>query len=98
MEIGKALARAREKRGMTQRELASLSQLSSTYLSQIENGWKEPAIATLKLIAKALKVPLPVLFFMSMTEEDVPTEKKEAYKMLAPSLANIVDHLFLEPQ
>jgi len=96
MELGQALARAREKRGMTQRELAERANVSKTYLSQIENGKKEPLISTLRAIAAAIDVPLPVLLFLSMSELDVSPAKRDAYRMLAPSLLNIIDHLFLE--
>jgi DNA-binding XRE family transcriptional regulator len=48
----------RELRGLTARELAERTGISSAFLSEIENGKKDGGIATLKRIAQELKVTL----------------------------------------
>ena len=50
--------------------------ITSTYLSLVENGKKEPTIALIKVIAEKLVVPLPILIFSAITDEDIPVEKK----------------------
>jgi DNA-binding XRE family transcriptional regulator len=48
----------RELRGLTARELAERAGISAAFLSEIETGKKDGGIATLKRIAKELKVTL----------------------------------------
>jgi len=50
--------RLRQKRGLTQAELAKRSKLHRIYVAQIEAQTKTPSIAALERIAKALKVKL----------------------------------------
>lgn len=48
----------RELRGLTGKELAERTGISSAFLSEIENGKKDGGISTLKRIAQELKVTL----------------------------------------
>ncbi|MDL2338954.1 MAG: helix-turn-helix transcriptional regulator [Pseudomonadota bacterium] len=51
----------REHRGMTIQALAESAVLSKPYISQIEGGKRVGTAATLKKLARALKVPLDLL-------------------------------------
>jgi DNA-binding XRE family transcriptional regulator len=51
----------REKRGLTQLELATSAGISKPYLSQIETGKRQGTVETLSAIAGSLNVPLDVL-------------------------------------
>ena len=46
----------REKRGLSQRELARLCGIGESLISKYENGWGDPNTATLKLIAETLNI------------------------------------------
>jgi transcriptional regulator with XRE-family HTH domain len=46
----------REKRGLTQEELAIIAKMSKTFVGDIERGSKAPTITSLAKLAKALKV------------------------------------------
>ncbi len=48
----------RKHRGLTARELSQLTNLSAAYISEIETGKKDGSIASMKKIAKVLKVDL----------------------------------------
>lgn len=49
----------RAKNGMSQRELARKAGVSDAYIAHLETGQrKNPSLAVLKRLAKALKVPL----------------------------------------
>jgi DNA-binding XRE family transcriptional regulator len=53
---GESMLRAwRKDRGLTLKQLAEKSGLSVPYLSQLENGQKEPTIDTIKKLARAFK-------------------------------------------
>lgn len=48
----------REKKGITQLELAEQVGITQVYLSYIENGHKTPTLKTLQKLAKALDVDI----------------------------------------
>ena len=60
MKIGSVIKDIRKRKKITQTQLAELSNITQTYLSQIENNQKEPTIQTIKSIAENLAIPLPV--------------------------------------
>lgn len=91
MDIGTTIRELRKKKGLKQNELAEKAHITQAYLSKIENNSKEPTISALKDIANSLDTPLPILFFRSMTFEDVEVEKREAFKILLPSIKGMVD-------
>lgn len=94
MDLGTTIKNIRKKLRQTQGEFASSCGISQTYLSQIENNQREPNLFTLKSISNALKVPLPILFFLSMTEDDVPSNKRDAFLIVSPSVKSLVNEFF----
>jgi transcriptional regulator with XRE-family HTH domain len=52
----------RERRNLTQGELAKAAGVSQSTIAHIENGKKDPSLSTLKKIAEALDVHIAVLF------------------------------------
>lgn len=94
MDLGTTITALRKNAGFSQSELAQACAMSQTYLSQIENNKKEPHLRNLKRISEELEVPLPVLFFLSIDESDVPERKKEAFRMLFPSVKAFLKELF----
>ncbi|QEC51950.1 helix-turn-helix protein [Anseongella ginsenosidimutans] len=94
MDLGKTIKDYRVRKGYKQNEFAEKCGLTQAYLSKIENNQKEPTLAVLKTIAGALQLPLPILFFVSMTAEDVDPKKKEAYQMIESSIKGMVENFF----
>ena len=94
MELGKIIKLLAKKRGMTQKALAEEVGKSTTSISQIVNGSFNPSPATLSRIAEVLEVPVPILHFLSLSEEDIPAEKKEAFKNLYPAIVESLASLF----
>ncbi|GAB0481671.1 hypothetical protein KML24007_04170 [Alistipes indistinctus] len=94
MDIGSVIRDFRKKKKISQTQLAKLSNITQTYLSQIENNQKEPTIPTLKAIAEGLSIPLPVLLFMSIENADIPENKREAYGVISPSVKSLLDTFF----
>jgi len=94
MTIGEVIHQLRKKARISQGELADSCKISQTYLSQIETNKREPHTKTLRLISEKLGIPLPVVFFLSLTPEDVSVEKREAFKMLYPSIKAFITEFF----
>lgn len=94
MDLGTVIKNTRKKKSMTQNELASLCGITQTYLSQIEGNRKEPNLSILKVISEQLEIPLPILFFLSITEEDVDPKKRKSFENITPSIKSLVNELF----
>lgn len=89
MNLGVAIRSVRRQLGITQQELAEKSRISQTSLSQIENSVKRPSNKTINSICSVLDVPEAVLYILAMQDSDVPTNKKNVYDMLFPSIKSL---------
>lgn len=94
MDLGIKIKQIRKQKSLTQDAFAKACGITQTYLSQIENNIKEPNLATLKKISEVLNVPLPILFFLSMDDNDVDPKKREAFKLVNPSINSLVNEFF----
>jgi len=94
MDLGNNIKRIRKQKGLTQTEFASLCNITQTYLSQIESNLKEPNLSILQNISNNLNVPLPILFYLSMTEDDIEPNKREAFQIVEPSVKSLVYEFF----
>lgn len=94
MDLGVAIKSIRIQKGFKQNQFAKLCGITPSYLSQIESNNKEPNLSTLKIISNNLSVPLPILFFLSLDDDDIIEEKKEAYSIIAPSIKSLVNKFF----
>jgi transcriptional regulator with XRE-family HTH domain len=61
-EVGQQLRKLRHDRGLTLQQLAGMTELSRTFISQIEAGTANPSVGSLKKVADALGVPMGALF------------------------------------
>ena len=59
--VGNAVAAARAKKGLSQKELSALSGIDQSDLSRIERGTANPSVNTLSRIAQALDAKLTIL-------------------------------------
>tara|TARA_R110002050_G_scaffold102384_1_gene210910 strand:- start:2037 stop:2327 length:291 start_codon:yes stop_codon:yes gene_type:complete len=94
MDLGNIIKNIRKQKKLTQTEFASSCGITQTYLSQIESNQKEPNLSTLKNISNSLSIPLPILFFLSMTKEDVQPNKRKAFEIVSPSVKSLVNEFF----
>ena len=96
MDLGKTIKSIRKQRGIKQNYFAELCGISQTYLSQIENNQKEPNISVVKTICSNLNVSLPILFFLSLDESDVPDKKKQAFAIVGPTVKTLLNDLLYD--
>lgn len=94
MELGRIISLLIKRRNLTQVEVAKRIGKSTTALSQIINGTYNPNPDTLNKICKVLDVPLPVVYFLMISEDDVPEDNKEMYKLLAPNINDLLLKIF----
>ncbi|MHC5011597.1 MAG: helix-turn-helix domain-containing protein [Planctomycetota bacterium] len=70
MSVGKAILQIRQERGLTQHQVGRRARLATSYVSRIENNRVQPTMATLGRVARALDVPLSLIFQASEKGED----------------------------
>lgn len=63
MVIGDRLKALREQKDMSQGDIEKRTGLLRCYISRVENGHTVPAIETLEKMARAMQVPMYVLFY-----------------------------------
>lgn len=81
MKIGNKIKGLRKQKGFTQDKLANLSNISRTYLADIERNRYNPSMDTLSSIAKTLDVQLAQLLECNtISESDV--EDVELQKLI----------------
>ena len=80
--IGKRIKSAREKKGMTQEQLAELVNLSPMHVSVIERGNKLPRLETLINIANILDVSADVLL-QDVVNNQIKLHTSEASDLIA---------------
>ena len=80
MDLGSAIKAIRKEKKVNRKELAERSNLSITALYNIENNLSFPSKETIDRIFTSLGIPISYLMFYSITEDDVPEEKREFFK------------------
>lgn len=91
MDIATRLKFLREKNGISVYKLSKLSEVSSTYIHEIESGEKQPTVLILKKICDALDISLSA-FFSPLDNSATVTEPPSIYKydMLTPELMALI--------
>lgn len=77
LDLGNQVRNLRNKRSLTLQDLADLTGLSKPNLSQIENNFVTPPIATLLKIATALGVPIGYFFQEAPQQRNMIVVRKE---------------------
>jgi transcriptional regulator with XRE-family HTH domain len=106
MEIGDKIKQRRNELNMSLRDLAEQSDLTASYISQVERKVSVPSIESLRKISKALNVPT----FYFFLENDSPSpvvrraERRKltlpksnlTYELLTPSLSRKMEIILAE--
>lgn len=65
MNLGAAVRRVRQVRGLDQQQLAEKAGIARSHLSRIETGVNKPSLDVLLAIASSLSVPLTILILFA---------------------------------
>ena len=91
MNIGEAIKKMRASVGLSQKELAERAGISATAVCNIEKGHSFPSKDTIKAICDAMDIPVSWLLFSSITEEDVPEDKKAIFNALREPMMKVFE-------
>lgn len=75
--IGHVIKVLRTAAGLKQKDLAQSAGIKATYLSLVESGKKEPSLNVLRALAKALNVPVRMLFWESESLPEISSGKEQ---------------------
>lgn len=86
MTLGMTIKKLRKANKIGRRTMASEVGISVTALYNIEHDLSFPRKETLRRICDALGVPVAFVLISTVTEEDVPEEKREVFRFLITPL------------
>ncbi|WP_352420308.1 XRE family transcriptional regulator [Proteiniborus sp.] len=92
--VGSKVRKIRQEKGLTLNQIAEATNLTASYISQVERDIIEPSISSLRKIANVLRVPI-YIFFGDDNEERIFIKANERKKMKLPN-SNIF-YEFLTP-
>jgi len=92
--IGTVIFLLRQYRNMSIKETAFASDIGEAHLSKIERLESEPTLPTIRKIAYALNVPMPVIIFMTITPKQVPKKNSNKYAEYSNVLKRIISETF----
>lgn len=71
MNIGNAIKLCRTSKGMSLESVAKLADFSASYVSLIEAGKRDPSVKVIDALARAMKIPTPILVFLAADSSEV---------------------------
>ncbi len=105
IDVGRKIREYRKAKNLNIKELAEMTGLTSSLLSQIERNLANPSINTLKVISKALNEPLYGFFMETNDTEDLivtPNNRKKLiftenqdfiYELLTPNTKSSIEFI-----
>ncbi len=85
MKTGLIIKLLRTASRLSQEELAERLEVSRPYLSQVENGHRDPSLGFLREVSRELEIPLPLLLLQETDHDSVVMT--ELRKLLTDVLA-----------
>jgi transcriptional regulator with XRE-family HTH domain len=99
MNVGRAIRWFRQRKGISQGDVAQRAACSVSYLSLLENNKRDPTLSTVTKIANALHVPVGTLFLVASEpselgsiDERLVDELRHAIAASTPMERNEVAH------
>jgi transcriptional regulator with XRE-family HTH domain len=93
IKVGEKISEYRKSKKLNIKDLAKLTGVTSSLLSQIERGLANPSLNTLNTIAKVLEVPLFSFFTTSVNTKELVVKADKRKKMILPERENILYEL-----
>ncbi|MGL6108054.1 helix-turn-helix domain-containing protein [Romboutsia sp.] len=108
VNVSQNILKYRKSKNLTIKDLASLSGVTSSLLSQIEKGTANPSLNTIKSIASVLEVPLFNFFVSDINTKDLvvradsrkkmtfPESDSFSYELLSPNLNGSIEFMMMK--
>lgn len=83
-DLGSTIRRLREERNLSLKEVALRSDLTPSFLSQVERNLTSPSVASLRKVAQAFGVPLTALFQGPSMPENHVVRRQDRRQLIHP--------------
>jgi transcriptional regulator with XRE-family HTH domain len=93
INVGEKILEYRKSKKLNIKDLAKLTGVTPSLLSQIERGLANPSLNTINSIAKVLEVPLFSFFTTSVSTKELVVKADKRKKMILPERENILYEL-----
>lgn len=93
MKLGEKIKSIRKQKNMSLRELAQITGLSKTTLSDLENDAKNPSLETLQKVSKALEISIADLISETESEDDLVASARDSGSEILAGLSKSGDLL-----
>lgn len=93
MKLGEKIKSIRKQKNMSLRELAQITGLSKTTLSDLENDAKNPSLETLQKVSKALEISIADLISATESEDDLVASARDSGSEILAGLSKSGDLL-----
>lgn len=90
IKIGKKIVEYRRLKGITIRNFADLTGLSTSLISQLERDMGNPSLSALQSIASALNIPLFALFMGQIDNASLILRKRDRKKIYDPDHKHVL--------
>lgn len=90
MNIGSAIKIIRKQKKISQKELSEKCNISINALCQIELNNSFPQKTTIHKICDVMNIPPSYLLFFSITDEDIPEEKRFVFNTLSKTIQELL--------
>ncbi len=90
MDYGRALRICRAALKMSQQDVAKRAGITTSYLSLIESGKREPSLGTLDRVCKAIGVPAHLVMLLAAGPGDIPAAHRKKLGDVAGSLLKLL--------
>lgn len=97
MNLGNAIRFCRTQRGMTQEELARKADLSTSYISLLEQNKRDPAFSTIENIANQIGVPTNILLFLASDPAELSALDQQLAEKLSYTALQFIREKASEP-
>lgn len=94
MNLGNAIRLLRKQRNMTQEELGAAIDRSGVVISNYETNRFIPRHPIMEKIGQAMDIPVSIIYFLALEDNDIKPEKKEAFNYIIPPIKAFISELF----
>lgn len=93
MNYAAGIRRARERAGLSKRQLALRAGFDASYVGLLESGKRSPSLDAMEVIARITKVPMGLLMLMCAGKDDLKGINKSQATALADAFVDLLDEI-----
>ena len=91
--IGNTIKLCRKQKNWTLAKLAEESNLSTSYISLLESGDRDPNLSKLVSISESLEIPMSLLMFLSTDKQEIESINPELAEKLSLTALKLIQEL-----